>query len=72
MLSGIGSDPISMALDATESIDNIRAELAKPIQMDLQNDAGGGVLADIKTIVDFIKIAVEKIEPKLPQQALAY
>ena len=72
MLSGIGSDPISMALDATESIDNIRTELSKPIQMDLQNDAGGGVLADIKTIVDFIKIAVEKIEPKLPQQALAY
>lgn len=71
-LQGINDSPITISLDATESINNIRSELAKPIQMDLQNDAGGGILDNIKTLVDAIKTAVEKIEPKLPQQALAY
>jgi hypothetical protein len=72
MLGGMNDSPITISLDAADSINTIRTELAKPIQMDLQGDAGGGILADIKTLVDAIKIAVEKIEPKLPQQALAY
>lgn len=72
MLDGMGSDPISMALDATDSISTIRAELAKPIQMDLQGDEGGGILSEIKSLVAGIKSVVETIEPKLPQQALAY
>jgi hypothetical protein len=72
MLDGMGSDPISMALDATDSINTIRAELAKPIQMDLQGDEGGGILSEIKSLVAGIKSVVETIEPKLPQQALAY
>lgn len=73
LLGGMNDTQVVISLDATESINNIRSELAKPIQMDLQNDdAGGGVLADIKNLVDAIKTAVEKIEPKLPQQALAY
>jgi hypothetical protein len=71
-IAGLGSGGVSMDLDAADSINTIRSELAKPIQMNLQNDAGGGILGEIKTLVDAIKIAVEKIEPKLPQQALAY
>lgn len=71
-LQGMNDSPIAISLDAADSINTIRTELAKPIQMDLQNDAGGGILGEIKTLVDAIKSVVEKIEPKLPQQALAY
>jgi hypothetical protein len=71
-LQGMNDSPIAISLDAADSINTIRTELAKPIQMDLQNDTGGGILGEIKTLVDAIKSVVEKIEPKLPQQALAY
>jgi hypothetical protein len=74
-LKGISAETIIIDLDASKSIASIRSELASPITMDLQGGtdtgAGSGLLGDIKSLVDAIKGAVEKIESKLPMQALA-
>jgi hypothetical protein len=74
-LKGISAETIIIDLDASKSIASIRSELASPITMDLQggtdNGAGSGLLGEIKSLVDAIKGAVEKIESKLPMTALA-
>jgi hypothetical protein len=60
-------------LDASEAISNIRADLEKPIKLDLEGatssggDSGDGGLTDL---VESIKSLLEKIEPKLPVAAL--
>jgi hypothetical protein len=74
-LKGISAETIIIDLDASASIASIRSELASPITMDLQggtdNSAAGGLLGEIKSLVDVIRGVVEKIESKLPITALA-
>jgi len=70
-LAGLGGG-VAVELDAEQSIENIRAQLKEGIELDIAAKSGtSGLLEQIKGFVEEIKIAVEKIEPKLPQVALA-
>ena len=70
-LSGLGGD-VAVNLDAENSIENIRTSLKEGIELDISAKSGAsGILESIKGFVEEIKIAVEKIEPKLPVAALA-
>jgi hypothetical protein len=62
---------IDTTLDAEESVTGIRDSLKDGIELDVAAKSGAtGLLEMIKTAVEAIKTAVEKIEPKLPTQAL--
>jgi hypothetical protein len=68
--SNLGSIPTT--LDADKSVEGIRDSVKDGIELDVAAKSGvNGVLDMIKTAVEAIKSAVEKIEPKLPQQVLA-
>jgi hypothetical protein len=70
-LAGLGGG-VAVELDAEQSIENIRAQLKDGIELDIAAKSGtSGILETIKGFVEQIKTAVEKIEPKLPQVALA-
>ena len=70
-LAGLGGK-VAVDLDAKESIENIRTSLKEGIELDISAKSGAsGILESIKGFVEQIKIAVEKIEPKLPVAALA-
>ena len=70
-LAGLGGG-VAVELDADNSIENIRAQLKEGIELDIATKSGtSGLLSEIKGLVDLIKTAVEKIEPKLPTSALA-
>ena len=69
-VAGLGGG-VAVALDATESIDNIRTSLKEGLELDISAKSGAsGILETIKGFVEQIKTAVEKIEPKLPVAAL--
>jgi hypothetical protein len=69
-LAGLGGG-VAVELDAEQSIENIRAQLKEGIELDISAKSGtSGLLEQIKGLVDLIKTAVEKIEPKLPVAAL--
>ena len=70
-LKGLEDTSVTTDLDATKSIAAIREELGKPIEVELSPKAGGGDGNTLATAVEAIKAAVEKIEQKLPMQALA-
>jgi hypothetical protein len=65
------SDPVPMELDAQRSIGKIREQLKEEIDLSLSSSKGTEHLTSIDKLVDAIKSAVEKIEGKLPMQALA-
>jgi hypothetical protein len=65
------SDPVPMELDAQRSIGEIREQLKEEIDLSLSSSKGTEHLTSIDKLVDAIKSAVEKIEGKLPMQALA-
>jgi hypothetical protein len=50
----------------------LETDLKKSVDLALNGSDGSKILSELKTLVSSIKTAVEKIEPKLPQQALAY
>jgi hypothetical protein len=69
-LAGLGGG-VAVELDAEQSIENIRDQLKEGIELDIAAKNGtSGLLSEIKGLVDLIKTAVEKIEPKLPVAAL--
>lgn len=69
-LAGLGGG-VAVELDAEQSIENIRAQLKEGIELDIAAKSGtSGLLSEIKGLVDLIKTAVEKIEPRLPVAAL--
>ena len=62
---------IDTTLDAEKSVTGIRDSLKDGIELDVAAKSGvNGTLDLIKTAVEAIKTAVEKIEPKLPTAAL--
>jgi hypothetical protein len=63
--------PAEIALDAKKSIGEIRESLAKEIDLSLSSSEGTKHLSNIDKLVETIKGFVEKIEGKLPMQALA-
>lgn len=70
-ISGMATS-VAVGLDAETSIQAIRNQLKEGIELDISAKSGtSGLLSEIKGLVDLIKTAVEKIEPKLPQVALA-
>jgi hypothetical protein len=63
---------VPTTLDADKSVKGLRDSVKDGIELDVAAKSGvNGVLDLIKTAVEAIKTAVEKIEPKLPQQVLA-
>jgi hypothetical protein len=63
---------VEATIDAEKSVKGIRDSVKDGIELDVAAKSGvSGLLEAIKTAVEAIKIAVEKIEPKLPQQVLA-
>jgi hypothetical protein len=65
------SDPVPMELDAQRSIGEIREQLKEEIDLSLSSSKGTEHLTSIDKVVEAIKGLVEKIEGKLPMQALA-
>jgi hypothetical protein len=65
------SDPVPMELDAQRSIGEIREQLKEEIDLSLSSSKGSEHLTSIDKVVEAIKGLVEKIEGKLPMQALA-
>lgn len=62
---------VDVNLDATKSIESIRASLAESIELDISAKSGTSTILDgLKTLVSDIKDLVAKIEPKLPVAAL--
>lgn len=62
---------VEVALKADKSIGDIRQQLGKQIDLALTSSEGSKILSDVKNLVSGIKDLVAKIEPKLPQRALA-
>jgi hypothetical protein len=50
----------------------LETDLKKSVDLALNGSDGSKILSEVKTLVSGIKDLVAKIEPKLPQQALAY
>ena len=70
-IAGLGTD-LSLNLNADTSIAAIRQSLKDGIELDISAKSGAsGILEQIKGFVETIKDLVQKIEPKLPQHALA-
>lgn len=69
-ISGMATG-VAVGLDAENSIQSIRTSLKEGLELDISAKSGtSGLLSEIKGLVDLIKTAVEKIEPKLPVAAL--
>ena len=62
----------TITFDATESISSIKEQLKESIDLALSSSKGSEFLGEIRGFVETIKDLVQKIEPKLPMQALAY
>lgn len=71
-LNGLGNAPVEVKLNANSSVQNIRQELSKEIDVGLSSSKGTDLLSQIKPVIDAIRSAVEKLESKLPQPALGY
>ena len=70
-LKDLGSTPQTLNLDASASIEKIKGEFKKNIDLAVSTGEGSKILGEIKGFVETIKGLVEKIEPKLPTHALA-
>lgn len=62
---------VDVTLNADQSIANIRSQIAEDIDLAISSSKGAGFLESIDALVDAIKTAVNNIEKKLPQKALA-
>ena len=62
----------TITFDATESILSIKEQLKESIDLALSSSKGSEFLGEIRGFVETIKDLVQKIEPKLPMQALSY
>jgi hypothetical protein len=71
-IAGIGTD-LTLDLNADTSISAIRQSLKEGIELDISAKSGtSGILSEIRGFVEELKrCVVEKLEPKLPQRALA-
>jgi hypothetical protein len=72
-LSAFSAGAIKLTLDAADSIAAIRTALAEPITMNLQGSGSGSAPSGdngLTSLVSDIKKLLEKIEPKLPTNAL--
>jgi hypothetical protein len=70
-IAKLGSTQQTLNLDATASIESIKSKLKENIDLAVSTGEGSKILGEIKGFVETIKGLVEKIEPKLPQHALA-
>lgn len=66
----LGSQPVDVSLNAKPSVESIREELSKEIDLSLSSSKGTDILSQIKPVIDAIKEAVQSLERKLPQPAL--
>ena len=62
--------PKDLALNADKSIERIKDEMKKEVDIALQSSEGTKILETMKTAVEMIRDTVKLIEPKLPQRAL--
>jgi hypothetical protein len=73
-LSAFTATAQKLTLDASDAIKTIRAELEKPIKLDLSgatsSGGGGNAQGGLTGLVESIKSLLEKIEPRLPVAAL--
>ena len=70
-IASLGTTPQTLNLDASASIEKIKGEFKKNIDLAVSTGEGSKILGEIKTFVSEIKTLVQKIEPKLPVPALA-
>jgi ribosome-associated translation inhibitor RaiA len=63
---------VDVTLNADQSIESIRSQIAEEIDVAIGSSKGAGFLESIDSLVDAIKTAVDKIEGKLPLRALSY
>jgi hypothetical protein len=70
-IASLGTTPQTITLDASKSIENIKGEFKKNMDLAISTGEGGKILGEIKTFVSEIKSLVGKIEPKLPVAALS-
>ena len=66
----LGSEPVELNLNASGSIEKIRSELSKEIDLSLNSSKGTDILGQIKPVIEAIRDLVTKLEQKLPQTAL--
>ena len=71
-LNGLGNAPVEVNLNANSSVQNIRQELSKEIDVGLSSSKGTDILGQIKPVIEAIRDLVTKLEQKLPQPALGY
>ena len=69
-IASLGTTPQTITLDASKSIENIKGEFKKNIDLAVSTGEGSKILGEIKGFVSEIKTLVGKIEPKLPTHAL--
>ena len=69
-IASLGTTPQTINLDASKSIENIKGEFKKNMDLAISTGEGGKILGEIKTFVSEIKSLVGKIEPRLPVAAL--
>jgi hypothetical protein len=69
-IASLGTTPQTITLDASKSIETIKGEFKKNMDLAVTTGEGGKILGEIKTFVSEIKTLVGKIEPKLPVAAL--
>ena len=69
-IASLGTTPQPITLDASKSIENIKSEFKKNMDLAISTGEGSKILGEIRGFVETIKGLVEKIEPKLPVAAL--
>ena len=69
-IASLGTTPQTINLDASKSIENIKGEFKKNMDLAISTGEGSKILGEIRGFVETIKGLVEKIEPRLPVAAL--
>jgi hypothetical protein len=68
----LGSEAVEVNLNASGSVEKIRSQLSKEIDLGLSSSKGTDILNQIKPVIEAIRDLVTKLEKKLPQSALGY
>jgi hypothetical protein len=66
----LGSEAVEVNLNASGSVEKIRSQLSKEIDLGLSSSKGTDILNQIKPVIEAIRDLVTKLEQKLPQPAL--
>jgi hypothetical protein len=66
----LGSEAVEVNLNASGSVEKIRSQLSKEIDLGLSSSKGTDILNQIKPVIEAIRDLVNKLEQKLPQSAL--